>query len=229
MVEKIMPLKSRLITLPNMLSSLRILLMPVLLLLAAEGYKIWFLGLLAFSLFTDVLDGFFARLLRQTSELGVKLDSWGDLLTYFTMMLGLWLLWPELFFAEIWFLLMGSAFYCLPVLASLFKFGTLPKYHTWAAKLAALLMAPAYFVLVWWGYDLPFRLVILFHVWVSLEELLIVFILQRNQYNVPTFLHARNLTRKARSRLRQQRERLQELRDQRYERRYGTRGDNRKH
>jgi CDP-diacylglycerol--glycerol-3-phosphate 3-phosphatidyltransferase len=112
------------------------------------------------------------------------------------------------------------------MLASLFKFGVLPRFHTWAAKLAALLIAPAYFVLTLWGYALPFRIVIGFHVWVAIEELLIVFLLSRNQYNVPTFIHARNLSRRARLQLQKQRqkiqgkrERLQERRDKRREER----------
>lgn len=210
-----------LFTVANFFSVTRIVLMPVLLVLAAQGQANWFLGILAFALLTDALDGFFARLLHQTSELGVKLDSWGDLLTYFTMGVGLWLLWPQLFFSEIWFLLMGIGFYFLPILASLFKFGALPRYHTWAAKLAALLMAPAYFLMCLTGFTLAFRVVILFHVWVSLEALLIVFILQRNQYNVPTFIHARNLTRRAGERIQRQREKLQEFREQRQENRYG--------
>jgi len=213
-------LRGSVFTVPNALSAIRILLMPVLLVIAARGSEVWFLSVLAFSLLTDALDGFFARLLGQTSELGVKLDSWGDLLTYFTMIIGLWVLWPGLFFSEAWFLLLGVGFYSLPVFASLFKFGTLPKYHTWAAKLAALLIAPAYFVMCLWDYVLPFRVVILFHVWVSIEELLIVFILQRNSYDVPTFIHARNLTQRARVRLQQQRDKMLERREQRQERRY---------
>lgn len=220
-------MSSSIYTLPNALSATRIALMPVLLVLAQQGYEVYFLSLLAFSLLTDGLDGYFARLFHQTSELGVKLDSWGDLLTYFTMATGLLLLWPELFMAEIWFLVMGVGFYCLPMIASLFKFGTLPRYHTWAAKLAALLIAPAYFVMCLWQYTLFFELVILFHVWVSLEALLIVFILQRNQYDVPTFIHARNLTRKARLRLQQQRERMQQIRERRQKRKERRREERR--
>ena len=209
-----MNLNPYIFTLPNALSATRIVLMPVLLALAYRGQEGYYLVLLAFSLVTDALDGFFARLLHQTSELGVKLDSWGDLLTYFTMVAGLFLLWPELFFGEIWFLAMGVGFYCLPIIASLFKFGALPRYHTWAAKLAALMMAPAYYAMCLVGHVLAFELVILFHVWVSIEELLIVFILQRNQYDVPTFIHARNLSRRARERLQQQREKMNEIREQ---------------
>lgn len=212
-------MSNSIVTLPNALSAVRIVLIPVQLAFAAMGYAELFLVVLALCLVTDALDGFFARLLNQTSELGVKLDSWGDLGTYFTMVFGLWLLWPKLFYSEIWFLFLGVCFYSLPLMASLFKFGALPRYHTWAAKLAAILIAPAYFVLALWEYKLFFRLVIAFHVWVALEELLIVFILQRNHYNVPTFIHARNLTRRARHKIRMQRHKLQEKREQLQDRR----------
>ena len=203
---------SRLLTVPNILSGGRIVLAPVLVAIAAAGHEGLFLGLLAVSLLSDAVDGSLARLLRQTSDLGVKLDSWGDLLTYITMILGLYLLWPEHFADQLWFLLMGVTFYCLPLLASLFKFGVLPRYHTWAAKLAAVLIAPAFYILVLWDYALPLQVVIIFHVWVALEELMIVFILNRAQYNVPTFLHARRLSQKARRQLQLQREKLQERR-----------------
>jgi CDP-diacylglycerol---glycerol-3-phosphate 3-phosphatidyltransferase len=201
-------------TLPNVLSASRILLAPVLVALAATERETLFLILLAISLLTDALDGYLARLLNQTSELGVKLDSWGDLLTYVTMAAGLLLLWPHFFRSEFWFLAMGTGFYLLPMIAGLLKFGALPKFHTWAAKLAAVLIAPSYFVLALFGNPWPFRVVICFHIWVALEEFLIVYILQRYETNVPTFIHARNLTRKARKRLQIQKERLQVKRTQ---------------
>lgn len=212
---------------PNALSAIRILLAPVLIALAALDYEKTFLILLAISLATDALDGYLARLLNQTSELGVKLDSWGDLLTYFTMMAGLYLIWPHHFHSEFWFLVLGTGFYMLPMVASLFKFGVLPKFHTWAAKLAAVLIAPSYFILALWHHPWPLRAVICFHIWVALEELLIVYILQRNQTNVPTFIHARNLTRKARARIQTQKEKLQEKHAQFQEKREERREERR--
>jgi CDP-diacylglycerol---glycerol-3-phosphate 3-phosphatidyltransferase len=206
-------------TIPNILSASRIGLAPVLVLLAAQGHEQTFLILLAISLLTDAVDGYLARRLHQTSELGVKLDSWGDLLTYITMVAGLLLLWPEHFFAEVWFLLMGTGFYLLPMIAGLFKFGTLPKFHTWAAKLAAVLIAPSYFIIALFDNPWPLRAVICFHIWVAIEEFLIVFILHRNQTDVPTFIHARNLSRRARLRLQFEKEKLQERRSQLQERR----------
>src|SRR5690554_5594445 len=97
-------MKNRLITVPNLLSSLRIVLVPLLLALAWQQMQIAFLAVLAVSLLSDALDGYFARLLHQESDLGAKLDSWGDLLTYGAMIAGLYLAWPQVFDRERWFL-----------------------------------------------------------------------------------------------------------------------------
>ena len=78
--------------LPNALSVLRLLLAPVLLWAAHQGQRDLFLWSLGLALITDLLDGHLARRWGQTTELGVKLDSWGDLTTYAAMAAGLmWL------------------------------------------------------------------------------------------------------------------------------------------
>jgi len=79
-------------SIPNILSLLRLGLVPVLVGLALAGLGDVFLFILVISLMSDVLDGYLARKLNQTSELGAKLDSWGDVLTYASMILGLYLI-----------------------------------------------------------------------------------------------------------------------------------------
>ncbi len=71
-------LKSAILTLPNLLSVFRILLVPVFLLSVIN--KKAFEALVIFSLagLTDVLDGFTARLWHQKSKLGTILDPAGD-------------------------------------------------------------------------------------------------------------------------------------------------------
>ena len=191
----------RWMTVPNALSGLRILLVPVLLLCAWQKQQELFLSVLALSLLSDAFDGYFARLLHQESDFGARLDSWGDLFTYGAMILGLYLAWPDVLQQEAGFIALGIGFYLLPTTASLIKFGELPSYHTWAAKLAALMLAPGYYLLTLLDSALLFRTVILFHGWVALEGVLIVLTLERNQFNVPTFIHARTLTRRARASL----------------------------
>ncbi len=171
-------------SIPNLLSLLRLALVPVLIGLAYIGDASAFLMVLVVSLLSDVLDGHLARRLNQTSELGAKLDSWGDMLTYGSMILGLYWVWPEIFSAQAAYLLATMIFFIAPVMLALRKFGEYPTYHTWGAKAAAVLMAPAYYMLVLLDADWFFRGVILLHVIVACEEIAITLILDRPRSNV---------------------------------------------
>ena len=181
---------------PNLLSASRLALVPVLLFFAYQGWAHSYLMLLAISLLTDGLDGYLARKWDQTSELGARLDSWGDFFTYSTMVLSLFWLWPNILWAQKWFFILGLITYLVPTVTCLLKFHELPRYHTWAAKLAAILMVPAYYALVLFDAPFFFRCVTLFHIWVALEEVFITFTLNRNHYNVPTVFHARERMRR---------------------------------
>jgi cardiolipin synthase len=66
------------LTLPNLLTLLRLLLVPVFLLLLAQSQLTAALCLFAFMALTDFLDGFLARRLNQISKLGIFLDPIAD-------------------------------------------------------------------------------------------------------------------------------------------------------
>ena len=82
--------------LPNFVSLIRILMAPLLFYFALTQRPVWFLAALLFSGFTDVLDGFLARVMNQITDMGSRLDSWGDFTIYTTMAICAWILWPEL-------------------------------------------------------------------------------------------------------------------------------------
>ncbi len=195
---------------PNLLSCTRLLLVPVLLVLADQQQATWFLSVLAVSLSTDAADGYLARKLNQTSELGAKLDSWADALTYGAMVVALAWVWPELFNREIWFVLTGLGCYLVPTALGFLKFRELPSFHTWSAKASAVMMVPAYYIMVIYGTSLMFRLVVIFDIWVALEAVFITFILNRNRDNVPTVFHAREIMKRQRERLRERRKEFRE-------------------
>lgn len=176
--------KAKLFSIPNMLSIARLALVPVLVTLAYLRLPQAFLAILAISLLSDVFDGYLARKLNQTSELGAKLDSWGDVLTYASMMLGLYWVWPDVFVKQAWFLLAATLAFVVPVAHALSKFGEYPSYHTLSAKTAAVLMAPAFYVLTLMGADLFFQAVIVFHILVACEEIAITAILAQPRSNV---------------------------------------------
>lgn len=176
-------------TLPNLLSLLRLALTPVLLVLAWQGQERWFLGVLAGSLVSDVLDGFFARLLNQHTALGGRLDSWADLSVYLATPLCVWWLWPEIVQREAPWVLLVVAGYLLPLLFGLLKYRRLPSYHTWAAKAAAWLLCLGGLVLVLDGPAWPFHLAALVLAASALEELLLTLLLPAWKPDIPSLWH----------------------------------------
>jgi cardiolipin synthase len=70
--------KNSLLNLPNILSLLRILLIPVFLALMIKGKVVGAAAVFFFAGFTDVLDGAAARLLHQKTKIGALLDPAGD-------------------------------------------------------------------------------------------------------------------------------------------------------
>ena len=176
--------EKNLYSIPNILSLTRLALVPVLIALAYFSRAQEFLLVLAISLLSDVFDGYLARKLNQASELGAKLDSWGDVLTYGCMILGLYWIWPQVFAQQVWFLVAATLSFVVPVAYALVKFGAYPSYHTLGAKTAAVLMAPAFYLLTLIGADLFFNAVIVFHIVVAFEEMAITSVLTRPRSNV---------------------------------------------
>ena len=181
-------IKQKIYTIPNLLSMTRLVLVPVLIALAIAENAQAFLMVLAFSLLSDVFDGYLARKLNQTTELGAKLDSWGDVLTYGAMILGLYWIWPQVFTEQLWFLIAATLSFVVPVAHAFKKFGEYPSYHTLGAKTAAVLMAPAFYSLTLLGWDLFFQAVIVFHIVVAFEEMAITSTLSRPRTNVTSIL-----------------------------------------
>ncbi len=105
-----------LVTAPNLLSGLRIVLVPVLLYLAWTDRPRAFLVTLSCSLLSDLFDGYLARRFDQATQLGTLLDSYGDFATYMTVPLCAWWLWPELIRREAWYAAAIVASYVFPIL-----------------------------------------------------------------------------------------------------------------
>src|SRR6266403_65791 len=97
--------------LPNLLSGVRLAAVPVLLVLAWTNHNQIVLFCFVFSLVTDLADGLLARKLRLATELGAKLDSWADLLTYMALPFCGWWLRPEVLRKEAIWLGAGIACY----------------------------------------------------------------------------------------------------------------------
>ena len=121
-------------SIPNLLSLLRLALVPVLIIAVCLKETNLFLLLLAISLLSDMLDGYFARKLQQVTEFGARLDSWADMATYAMMIIGIFYIWPVIFVEQLYFLIAATLSYVLPVVIALARFGSFPSYHTWGGK-----------------------------------------------------------------------------------------------
>lgn len=81
--------ESRIWTIPNLLSMLRLALVPPFLVLVIVGDYVSALIVLIIASFTDLLDGYLARRLNQVTRLGQLLDPAADRLYIFAALLGL--------------------------------------------------------------------------------------------------------------------------------------------
>lgn len=181
--------------LPNALSLFRIAMVPLLGALAWQGAATLFLCGLATSLLSDVVDGFLARRSGEVTPLGARLDSLGDLATYTSLPLFAWWLWPEILRAEKTAIAIAAGAYLAPIGVGWLRFRRLTSYHTLGAKLTAVWMGVALFVLFAGGPAWPFRAGVGLLVLEACEEIAITCVLPRWTSDVPTLWHALRVAR----------------------------------
>lgn len=132
---------SRILTIPNTISLLRLALVPVFAVLIVRGHDGWALAVLAFSGATDWLDGVLARRLHQVTKLGQVLDPAADRLFILVTLVGL--TWRDI--VPLWVLLVilarDLALLCLLPALTRHGYGPLPVSFVGKAATFALLYA----------------------------------------------------------------------------------------
>ena len=165
--------------LPNLLTAVRILAVPVLVVLAIVGWETAFTWVLIPALLTDIADGLIARVFALESRLGAFLDSIADTLLLFASVYGIWSLHPEVITRHP--LLCGSAvgLWTLENVVALLRYERLSSFHTYASKVAANLLGFFIGVLFVFGFH-PWLLYLAVGVSIlsSLEELALLSLLR---------------------------------------------------
>ena len=182
--------------LPNALSGLRLALVPVLIWLAWRGERQIFLYLFGAALVSDVIDGLVARRFGAASELGARLDSWGDLAIYASLPLCAWWLWPQQVIEKLPLVAIALVCFAAPTALGLLKFGSITSYHTYLAKLVANLMGVALLLYVQFGRGWLFDLTVLVLLFEALEEIAITAVLHEPRSNVHSIVHALRIARR---------------------------------
>lgn len=137
--------KKELLTIPNLISSYRLLVFPLILYFIIAGYERLFAIFLVINLFTDLIDGMIARRFHMETELGARLDSFADNLTYLLAFTGLLVfkledLRPHLISFSIFIGVL-----VLTVVVSLIKFRKFPSFHLYTTKISGYIQA-AFFI-----------------------------------------------------------------------------------
>lgn len=123
----------------NAITGYRVIAAPVMLLLVFTGNLNTFKWLLPLSFFTDLVDGSLARKYKVTSIFGAKLDSIGDDLTVLAGITGMLVFRFNFVKNEIGIISILFALLIVQNLLALIRYRKISSFHTYLAKLAALL------------------------------------------------------------------------------------------
>lgn len=165
--------------LPNLLSLVRILCVPALVVLAALGRETVFTWVLVPALLTDIADGLIARIFHLESRLGAILDSVADTSLLLASVYGIWALQPEVIRGYPVLCGLAVGLWALEDVLSFARYGRLSSFHTYASKVAANLLGLFIGVLFLFGFE-PWLLYVAAgaSILASLEELAILAVLR---------------------------------------------------
>ena len=181
------------VTLPNVICVSRLLVSPLLIVLAARDERLALVGLFVALTLSDWVDGKLAILLDQRSRLGPYLDSVADLAMYGCLLVAMiWIDGDRLRQETVWIVL-GVVSWLSMVVFSLVKFRRWPSVHTRSAKMtwgiAALGVVLFLAELATW----PLRLAFVSGALANLHALAILQTLPYWQADVPTLAAARQI------------------------------------
>ncbi len=145
-----------------------------------------FKWMLAISFFTDAIDGFLARWYKVTSTMGARLDSIADDLTILVAVIGVFRLKPDFIQQELVLIIVLLALLVIQTVMALIRYGKISSFHTYLAKLAALLQG-SFLVLLFFLPEPPLTLFYIASVVTILEiveEMILVVILSEWKTNV---------------------------------------------
>lgn len=155
----------------------RILAAPILLILLILDERVFFSWMLLISYSTDMIDGFLARKLQISSSRGAQIDSLGDQLTLVLGLTGL-VVFETDFIRENYLLIMiPLGLYFLQMILAFIRYKKSTAFHTYLAKLSALLQGVFILGLLFFGPIYPlFYLTVFLGIVETLEEIALIFL-----------------------------------------------------
>ncbi|MDD3723345.1 MAG: CDP-alcohol phosphatidyltransferase family protein [Lutibacter sp.] len=154
----------------------RIAAAPFLLIILWVGNRELFTWLLLVSYSTDAIDGFLARKLKITSARGSQLDSFGDQITFIVGLISVVIYEYDFVKAHAFFIIMVLAIYVFQMVIAFFKYRKATAFHTYLAKLSAIIQSIFILWLLFFGpiYWL-FYVMIFLGLLETIEEIALIF------------------------------------------------------
>jgi cardiolipin synthase (CMP-forming) len=185
---------------PNLISGTRIGAAPLAVVAGIADSSAGYFGWLALAAVTDTLDGVLARRWNVVSDRGRELDSWADLATLVSGLLGALLLWPSRADPERAFIFGFLAAHLVPALFGLIRQGRLLGYHSTLARVSTYASWPGAVLLMVGVTPVLFRLAVLLESIVALEYLIIWHLCPTHRGEIKSLCHALALRREAHTR-----------------------------
>lgn len=181
-------------SLPYLLILFRLLLAPIILILAygfGSKMSLVIVILMYLGLLSDIFDGIIARKMNLSSEKMRRMDSQTDLIFWVSIAISCYLIYPDIIMEKIlWIgILIFMELSCYVV--SLLKFGKETCTHAFVSKLWGLTLLSAFTALIGfefggWVLNLAIIVGLISHI----DVILIILILPKWTHDVPSFYHA---------------------------------------
>jgi cardiolipin synthase (CMP-forming) len=173
------------LNIPNLITIYRLLAFPIILYFAITGKESLFAIFLVINLLTDALDGFIARRYMMETEIGAKLDSFADNLTYLLVFIGIYIFKLQEILPYIVSFLIFIACLLFTVAFSLIKFRKFPSLHMYTTKIGGYLQGAFFVCLFTVGFIVPFYyFVICWGILGAVESIAIQMIIPEMRSNV---------------------------------------------
>jgi cardiolipin synthase (CMP-forming) len=173
------------LTLPNKITLYRLFAFPFILYFALSGKEMLFLIFFIISLVSDVADGFIARRLKMESELGAKIDSVADDLSYVLAFIGIYTFkWDYIRPYQVSFFIF-LAFLASTVILSMIKYKNIPSFHLYSTKIGGYIQGIFFIFLFLVGFNKWFYwFMIVWGILSAVEHIFIQLIIPEMRSNV---------------------------------------------
>ncbi|HZD03892.1 MAG TPA: CDP-alcohol phosphatidyltransferase family protein [Longimicrobiales bacterium] len=180
---------------PNVICGLRILGVGPLLWAAHQDHRQLFFWIMVLLLLSDWADGTLASVLDQRTELGARLDSAADAVMYASLSVSFLWMEGDVVRKELTWFLAVLLTWGLSGAVGLVRFGRMPSYHTWSAKVSWLMAGAEAVAWLLAGLSRAVPWVLALVILTNLEAVAIGLVLPGWRADVPSVVHALRIRR----------------------------------